>query len=443
MSVTERGILSGDNLFEFLSPIKEKEIKTIKDYEEDFICLIKNKSSQINFLKKELQYKKTENDIRSNQNKLKQIEEEFKQEVCAEIPTAFWDRKSYEISLPYKDGFNETNIPTKAKPVQMNQETLRLCKEEIKRFLNKKLIRPSKSPWSCAAFYVNNANEKERGEPRMVINYKPLNNILKWIRYPLPNKQELIKSLYKAVIFSKFDMKSRYYQIKVKEEDKYKTASVVPFGHYEWNVMPMGLKNAPSEFQNIMNNILIPYLKFAIVYLDDVLIYSDSFEQHLKHLRIFKNLIKRNGLVVSSKKMTIGVTKIRFLCHEIWQGKITPIARSIEFAKRFPNEITNKTQLQRFLGCLNYVSEFIPEIRIVAKPLFKRLRKNPKPWDNSHTQAVKKIKSLVNNLPCLGIQHPEADLIVETDASELGFGGILKQKLNNNPEQIIKYHSGA
>jgi len=118
----------------------------------------------------------------------------------------------------------------------------------------------------------------------------------------------------------------------------------------------MGLKNASSEFQNIMNNILIPYSEFAIVYLDDVLIYSDSLEQHLKHLRIFKNLIKRNGLVVSSKKMTIGVTKIRFLGHEIWQGKITPIARSIEFAKRFPDEITNKTQLQRFLGCLNYVS---------------------------------------------------------------------------------------
>ena len=102
----------------------------------------------------------------------------------------------------------------------------------------------------------------------MVINYKPLNNILRWIRYPLPNKQELIKNLYKAVIFSKFDMKSGYYR--VKEEDKYKTAFVIPFGHYEWNVMPMGLKNAHSEFQNIMNNILMPYSRFAIVYLDDV-----------------------------------------------------------------------------------------------------------------------------------------------------------------------------
>nr|KYP47809.1 Enzymatic polyprotein [Cajanus cajan] len=132
-----------------------------------------------------------------------------------------------------------TNIPTKAKPVQLNKETLEYCRKEIQQFLDKKLIRPSKSPWSCAAFYVQNASEIERGEPRMVINYKPLNKVLKWIRYPLPNKSELI--------------------------NKYKTTFVVPFGQYEWNVMPMGLKNAPSEFQNIMNTILNPYSKFALV----------------------------------------------------------------------------------------------------------------------------------------------------------------------------------
>jgi len=185
------------------------------------------------------------------------------------------------------------------------------------------------------------------------------------------------------------------------------------------------------------------YSGFAIVYLDDVLIFSDSVEQHLKHLKIFKELIKRNGLVISAKKMILSVTKVRFLGHEIWKGTITPIARSIEFAKKFPNEIKNKTQLQRFLGCLNYVADFIPEIRIVAKPLFNRLRKNPKPWEKEHTEAVKKIKTLVKTLPCLGIQNPEASLIVETDASEKGFGGILKQKLKESPEQIIKYHSGA
>nr|KYP66817.1 polyprotein [Cajanus cajan] len=240
----------------------------------------------------------------------------------------------------------------------------------------KKLIRPSKSPWSCTAFYVQNASEIERGEPRMVINYKPLNKVLKWIRYPLPNKSELISRIYNATIFSKFDMKSGYYQIKVKEEDKYKTAFVVPFGKYEWNVMPMGLKNAPSEFQNIMNTILNPYSKFALVYIDDVLIFSESIEQHLKHLRIFKNLIKKNGMVISKKKIKLAQTKIRFLGHDIYQGTITPIKRSIEFSEKFPDEIKeDKNQLQRFLGCVNYIADFIPKIRILCKPLYNRLRK--------------------------------------------------------------------
>ena len=95
----------------------------------------------------------------------------------------------------------------------MNQTLLDTCKEEIKTLLNKRLIRNSNSPWSCAAFYVNNAAEKERGVPRLVINYKPLNKALKWIRYPIPNKRDLLNRLYDAKIFSKFDLKSGFWQI--------------------------------------------------------------------------------------------------------------------------------------------------------------------------------------------------------------------------------------
>lgn len=118
-----------------------------------------------------------------------------------------------------------------------------------------------------------NASQQERRAPRLVINYKLINKVLKWIGYPLPNKSNLIKRLHDTTIFSKFDMKWDYYQILVVEEDRHKTAFVVPFGHYEWNAMPKGLKNAPSEFQNIMNNIFYQYMKFLIVYLDDVLIF--------------------------------------------------------------------------------------------------------------------------------------------------------------------------
>ena len=226
---------------------------------------------------------------------------------------------------------------------------LEYCKKEINDLLRKNLIRPSHSPWSCAVFYVKKASEIERGTPRLVINYKPLNKVLQWIRYPIPNKKDLIQRIYNATIFSKFDMKSGFCQIQIKLEDRYKTTFTVPFGHYNWNVMPFGLKKAHSEFQNMMNDIFNDYLKFFIVYIDGVLIFSNYIEEHFKHLKKFQKIVRDNGLVIYATKSKLFQTNIRFLGFDIYQGQIKPIHRAIEFANKFPDEIKDKTQLQRFL----------------------------------------------------------------------------------------------
>ena len=206
-------------------------------------------------------------------------------------------------------------IPTKARPTQMNAELLEYCKKEIQTLLDKKLIRPSKSPWSCAVFYVKNAAEKERGVPRLVIYYKPLNKALQWIWYPIPNRRDLFNRLYDAKIFSKFDIKSGFWQIQIPETNRYKTAFTVPFR----------LKNAPSEFQNIMNDIFTPYTSFIIVYTDNVLVFSKAIDQHFKHLQTFIFVMEKNGLAASVSKMILFQTKIRFLGHDIYQGTIKPI----------------------------------------------------------------------------------------------------------------------
>ena len=114
----------------------------------------------------------------------------------------------------------------------MSQELMNFCKAEIKDLLKKGIIRKSRSPWSCPAFYVQKNAEIERGVPRLVINYKPLNKVLEWVRYPIPNKKDLVNRLSKAVVFSKFDMKSGFWQIQIREPDRYKTAFTTPFGHY-------------------------------------------------------------------------------------------------------------------------------------------------------------------------------------------------------------------
>ena len=137
-------------------------------------------------------------------------------------------------------------------------------------------------------------------------------------------------------------MKSGFWQIQVTPKDRYKKVFTVPFEHYEWNVMPFGLKNAPSEFQNIMNDIFNAYTRFSIVYIDDVLIFSNSIEEHFQHLRIFQKLVRENGLVISASKIKLFQTKIRFLGFEIYQGTIKPIQRAIEFANKFLEELKDK-----------------------------------------------------------------------------------------------------
>nr|CAN80727.1 hypothetical protein VITISV_033737 [Vitis vinifera] len=228
-------------------------------------------------------------------------------------------KKSVETTrgkLPYEPDFSEKNIPTKARPIQMNKDLLSYCEKEIQDLLDKKLIRKSKSPWSCSTFYVQKQTELERGTPKLVINYKPLNDALRWIRYPIPNKKDLLQ-------------------------------------------------------------------------------------------------------------------RIRFLGHHIHQGTITPIQRSIEFTDKFPDEIKDKKQLQCFLGSLNYVSNFIRDLSQLCAPFRQKLKKNLVPWNEDHTKIVKIVKSKVKTLPCLALANPEAFKIVETDASNIGFGGILKQKVDN------------
>ncbi|KAL4198760.1 hypothetical protein AMTRI_Chr03g141700 [Amborella trichopoda] len=191
--------------FDFIHKPKLKEINHVKDQ-------LQNKEKFLCTLKQELKYKHIEEQIQnpSIQQKIQSIQQQIETSICSEHPNAFWERKKHSISLPYEQGFDEKQIPTKARPIQMNTTLLQMCRKEISDLQSKKLIRPSSSPWSCAAFYVNKNTEKERGVPRLVINYKPLNKVLRWIRYPIPNKKDLLDRVANACIFSKFDMKSGY-----------------------------------------------------------------------------------------------------------------------------------------------------------------------------------------------------------------------------------------
>ena len=211
-------VLGKDILFKFILPPIPKEI-----YSLDNISIIKaidkeriyRKNRHLLSLKSEIIYERIADQLTDPilNHKIEVFTQQIEIEICSNLPTAFWHRYRHIVQLPYEKNFNERQIPTKARPIQMNNELLEHCKKEIEDLLNKGLIRKGKSPWSCAAFYVNKQAELERGVPRLVINYKPLNKALQWIRYPIPNKKDLLDRLHEAAIFCKFDMKSGFWQI--------------------------------------------------------------------------------------------------------------------------------------------------------------------------------------------------------------------------------------
>lgn len=365
-----------------------------------------------------------------------ELKEKLAKKCCSEEPNAFWHRKQHTVKLPYKEDYK--GKPCKSRAIPMSQEYRKLCQQEIQQLLNRGLIRESTSPWNCYGFYVNKRAEQIRGIPRLVINYKPLNSVLADDTYPIPHKGDLIRRIAGAKVFSKFDLKAGFWQVAVHEEDKFKTAFSIPAGHYEWNVMPFGLKNAPSNFQKVMDDIFKPYFDWLLVYIDDVLIFSRNLDDHFKHVNIFMNLVRRNGLVLSKKKMELFQTSIKFLGHQITNGQISLQKHAIEFADKFPDVLKDKTQLQRFLGCLNYVSSFYQDCASDRKVLNKRTGKNPPPWTDAHTKAVQEIKAKVKSLPILYIADDEAFKIVESDASDIGWGGILKQMIGEE-EQIVQF----
>lgn len=161
---------------------------------------------------------------------LSSTEEKIRRHCTSGVPNSFWNREKYFLDIPYKEGFAGT--PQKDSATQMSPFEAEYCKREIAKLLQRGLIEPSCSPWACVALYVNKHSEHKSGNPRMVINFRPLDVALMPIRYPLPTKELLFTEIINCNIFSKFDLKSGFWQIGITQKDRFKTYFVVPNGQY-------------------------------------------------------------------------------------------------------------------------------------------------------------------------------------------------------------------
>ena len=360
------------------------------------------------------------------------------QSLYVENTLQFWENNKIYATLELKDPDKIIRV----KPMRHNELDVKDFQIQLKELCDLQLIRPSKSPHSSPAFMVRNRNEINRNKACMVVNYKQLNDNTIFDGYFLPNKETLIHKTRNCNWHSKFDCNSGFYQIKMTEESKALTAFSTPQGHYEWNVLPFGLKNAPQIFQRKMDNIFREY-DFIHVYVDDMPISSKTKEQYLKHLDTFVDLCKTHGIGLSKKKSIIGEQKIEFLGLLIDSEGIELQNHILENIENFPEKITDQKQLQRFLGILNYVEGFIENLADLRKPLRKLTsEKNKFVFTKEYEKQIKSIKSQCINLPKLKLPLDEDDLFLETDSSDSTWATVLKRRKNDS-EELCRYTSGT
>nr|GEY60997.1 putative reverse transcriptase domain, viral movement protein [Tanacetum cinerariifolium] len=274
-------------------------------------------------------------------------------EFLTKHPSRLWLNPSFFVSLPFKQ--NEDVNPTKASHPGMNPNHYQLAKEECEQLVSQGIIEPTTSQWACEAFDVNKRSEQVRGKLRLVINYQPLNHFLADDKFPLPQKKSLFQHLADAKVLSKFDLKSGFWQLGIKPEDRPKTAF-----WYTRSSLPVESnavwfkKNAPSAFQKAMITIFEPMLANTLVYIDDILLFSLDEQSHAELLSKFYSLVTKYGIMLSKKKMEVGVTTIQFLGMEISDGRYQPQLHVAQELLKFPDELSSQKMIQQFLRLVNY-----------------------------------------------------------------------------------------
>ncbi|GJU59348.1 putative nucleotidyltransferase, ribonuclease H [Tanacetum coccineum] len=301
---------------------------------------------------------------------------------------------------------------------------LKELKDQLQELLERGFIRPSVSPWGAPVLFV----KKKDGSMRLCIDYRELNKITIRNRYPLPRIDDLFDQLQGAKHFSKIDLRSGYHQLRVKEQDISKTAFRTRYGHYEFLVMPFGLTNAPAVFMDLMNRVFHEFLdKFVIVFIDDILVFSKSKEEHEEHLRTVLQILRQEKLYAKFSKCEFWLSKVAFLGHIVSAEGITMDPAKVEAITKWPRP-TSVTEVRSFLGLAGYYRRFVEGFSRLALPLTKLMRKGEKfVWNEEREKSFEELKQRLVSSPILTLPSGSGGFQIYSDASKKGLGCVLMQ----------------
>jgi hypothetical protein len=365
--------------------------------------------------------------------RIKAVLEEYKDVFPDDLPSGLPPTRDIDHKIEIIPG----SAPPVRAPYRMSVPELDELKKQLHDLLAKGQIRISKSPYRSPVLFV----KKKDGTMRLCVDYRALNKMTIKNKYPLPRIDELMDRLLGAKCFSKIDLRSGYHQVRIAEEDIHKTAFSTRYGHYEFLVMPFGLTNAPATFMNLMQSVFSKYLdEFVIIFLDDILVYSKSFDEHLKHLECVLQTLRQHKLYAKSSKCEFSKNELSFLGHVINSDGIKMEPSKVDAVVKWPQP-KNIHDIRAFLGLAGYYRRFVKDFSKLASPLTNLLHKDiPFKWTKKQEAAFTELKQAVSTAPVLIVPDPNQPYVVVTDASGFAIGAALCQD-HGNGQQPCAYIS--
>jgi hypothetical protein len=355
-------------------------------------------------------------------DKVQELLEEFADIVVDELPRSLPPIKSLSHHINIIPG---ASFPNKSMYRLMPQENEEV-KRQVQELLDKGLVRESLSP--CVVPTILSP-KKDRGW-RMCTESREINKITIRYRFPLPRMDDLMDFLSGANYFSNIDLKSGYHQIRMREGDQWNTAFKTNEGLYEWIVMSFGLKNAPSTFMRLMNEVLREFIgKFVIVYLDDILIFSKIVREHLKHLATVMQRLQQEKMLINMKKSSFMKTELIYLGFVISVNELRMDPDKVEVIKNWPSP-RNIFEVRSFHGLASFYRKFIRNFSGISAAMMDTVKKRHKyfHWTEEAEKSFNLLKRKITEQPVLVLPDFQKTFQVKYDASGFAIGEVLSQE---------------